>query len=60
MATTENEKEQKAKSLLPGDYFGEISLVYQCKRTAQVVSKKYSTLAKLSSNKFKNLLPEFP
>jgi len=28
MATTENEKEQKAKSLLPGDYFGEISLVY--------------------------------
>lgn len=48
------------KSLLPGDYFGEISLIYQCKRTAQVVSQKYSTLAKLTNSKFKVIITEYP
>ena len=36
------------KILTSSDYFGEISLIYGCKRTASVVSRKYSTLAKLS------------
>lgn len=40
------------KILGNGDYFGEIGLVYGCKRTATVISRKYSTLAKLSKAKF--------
>lgn len=52
--------EPEYRSLLPGDYFGEISLVYQCKRTASVTSKKYSTLAKLTFASYKNLITDFP
>ena len=40
------------KSLRVGDYFGEISMIYGCKRTAEARSEKYSTLAKLSKAKF--------
>lgn len=40
------------KTLGVSDYFGEISLIYGCKRTATVVSRKYTTLAKLSKAKF--------
>lgn len=51
---------QKLKNLRPGDYFGEISLVYGCKRTATVVSTKYSTLAMLEKSRYKEILIEFP
>lgn len=44
----------------PGDYFGEISLIFGCKRTATVESSKYSTLAKLSKQDYKEALIEFP
>ena len=37
----------KLKVMRPGDYFGEISMIYGCKRTATVKSSKYSTLAVL-------------
>jgi CRP-like cAMP-binding protein len=40
------------KVLGVADYFGEIGLIYGCKRTASVVSRKYTTLAKLSKAKF--------
>lgn len=42
------------------DYFGEISMVYGCKRTANVQSTKYTTLAKLSYERYKEVLIEFP
>ena len=42
----------KLKRLRPGDFFGEISLIYGCKRTADVISQKYSTLAKLLRQDF--------
>jgi len=36
------------KILIPGDHFGEISLIYGCRRTTTVTSKNYSTLGKIS------------
>lgn len=35
-------------------------MLYGCKRTAQCMSMKYSTLAKLSMQNFKNISLEFP
>jgi CRP-like cAMP-binding protein len=46
--------------LLPGDYFGEISLIYNCRRTANVISSKYSTLSKLTRSSYNNITTEFP
>ena len=43
-----------------GDFFGEISMIYGCNRTATVKSFKYSTLAKLAKDKYKEILIEFP
>ena len=43
----EKKNRHKLKVMRPGDYFGEISLIYGCKRTATVKSSKYSTLAML-------------
>lgn len=48
------------KTLTTADYFGEISLIYGCKRTATVISKNYTTLAKLTKQKFKEMTTEFP
>ena len=50
----------KLRRLRPGDFFGEISLLYGCERTADVISQKYSTLAKLRKEDFALLLYEFP
>ena len=48
------------RTLRHSDYFGEISMVYGCKRTANVQSTKYSTLAKLSYEHYREILIEFP
>jgi CRP-like cAMP-binding protein len=34
--------------LIEGDFFGEISYLYGCKRTSTVVSRNFNTMAKLS------------
>lgn len=36
-----------------GAHFGEISLIYGCKRTATVISSNYCTLASLTLKEFK-------
>lgn len=36
------------KILKPGDHFGEVSLIYDCARTATATSRNYSTLGKIS------------
>ena len=46
--------------LRSGEYFGEISLIYGCKRTGTVVSRKYSTLAKLTKEKHREIITDFP
>jgi len=51
----EKKNPQKLNILRPGDYFGEISLIYGCKRTATVKSLKYSTLAMLEKSKYKEI-----
>lgn len=56
----EKKNKNKIKNLRPGDYFGEISLIYGCKRTASVNSSKYSTLAMLKKVHYKEILIEFP
>ena len=40
-------KSSTVEDITNNDYFGEIALIYGCKRTASVRSMKYSTLAKL-------------
>ena len=47
-----NKLVKKYKILGPSEYFGEISLIYGCKRTATIVSRKYTTLAKLSKQTY--------
>lgn len=58
----ENDKKNKQndKFLRPGQYFGEISLVYGCKATAKVFAKKYCTLAMLTKEKFKEVTTQIP
>jgi len=58
--TDEKKNQRKQCNLRPSDYFGEIALIYGCKRTASVRSMKYSTLAKLEKSKYKEILIEFP
>lgn len=37
------------------DHFGEISLIYECKRTCNVISQNYCTLATLSRSNFMDI-----
>jgi hypothetical protein len=49
-----------AKLLGPGDYFGEISLMYRSKRTATVCAATFSDLSKLTSTDFEEILKNNP
>ena len=44
---------REGDKITPGEFFGEISLVYGCKRTATVKAVKYSTLAVLTKKDYK-------
>ena len=46
---------QKIGTLGPGAHFGEISVLYGCKRTATVMSTNYCTLAALTKTKLHQL-----
>ena len=39
--------DREIRKLYPGDHFGEIGLIYNCKRTATVIATNYSTMAAL-------------
>jgi CRP-like cAMP-binding protein len=56
----QKKKEREIDTMRNGEFFGEISLIYGCKRTATIKSAKYSTLAKLSKKNYHDILLEFP
>ena len=55
-----NGKIQKRDNLHEGDHFGEISLLYKCKRTATVISSNYNTFARILKPRFREVISEFP
>ena len=56
-----DQKEHVAVKLLsPGSYFGEIGLIYGCLRTASIVSRGYDILARLTKERFKDLIIDHP
>lgn len=38
------------KVLKEGDHFGEISMIYKCRRSASVISRNYNTMALLKED----------
>ena len=45
---------------MEGDHFGEVSLIYKCKRSASVISRNYNTLAKMTGSRYRELVAEYP
>jgi CRP-like cAMP-binding protein len=52
-------KDKGVCSLSEGDHFGEIGLIYGCRRTASVQSTNYGTLAMLTRSNFLELQKSF-
>lgn len=46
--------------LRPGDYFGEVSFLFDCRRTSTIKAKLYATLGCLSHDKINGILNRFP
>ena len=59
MDQNRNTSNRNGMRLRAGDIFGEIALIYGCKRTASIHSTKYSTLAKLMPCEYRMLHYEF-
>ena len=53
--TSDKKKEKPDRVLQDGDHFGEISMIYNCKRSATVESCNYGTLAALKKENFLEL-----
>jgi CRP-like cAMP-binding protein len=51
---------KQIRLLYGGDHFGEISLVYNCHRSATVIANNYCTLARLSQENFKEITNKYP
>ena len=43
-----------------GDTFGEISMVYGCKRTVNITSENFTTLGRLTREQYQLCLAQFP
>lgn len=61
-----NVRDEKARehtsiaTLKEGDHFGEIGLIYNCRRSASVLSSNYNTLARLLQSRYRELVAEYP
>lgn len=53
------EKLQQTK-LGDGDHFGEVALIYDCARSATVISDDYNTFARLEKQRFRQVIAEYP
>ena len=56
----EEKTHQAIKLLVEGSHFGEIGLIYKRKRTADVISRNYITMAGLSYPNYREIINEFP
>ena len=54
-----DEKPKPVLNLIDGDHFGEIGMLFDCKRTATVKSEQYGRLALLKKNDFIDLSKSF-
>ena len=52
--------EKFVQYLLPGNYFGEVALLFNCLRTATVRANNYCTIAELSKENFDEMIMLFP
>lgn len=43
-----------------GDHFGEVALIYDCRRSATVISCDYNTFARLEKGRFRQVIAEYP
>jgi CRP-like cAMP-binding protein len=50
----------KDNILTKSDHFGEVSCLFNCKRTATVISSKYNILARLTKPKLRALTSDYP
>ena len=55
-----NGRQQMIGWLFEGDHFGEIALIYGCKRSATVISSNYNTFARIMKSRFREVIAEFP
>ncbi len=53
-------KAKFVRNLKPSSLFGEVALLFNCKRTASVNSINYSIVARLARSKFDFICTEFP
>jgi CRP-like cAMP-binding protein len=53
-------EERHTKVLIKGDFFGEVAMLKNCKRTATVQSKYYSTCAEFDETHFRDLIDHYP
>ena len=51
---------QAVKLLVEGSYFGEIGCIYECKRTASVASRHYNIQARLTIERLREFLSNYP
>lgn len=54
------EEQYCVRLITEGGHFGEISAIYQCPRTATVISRTYTTFAVLGDSHFREVMREFP
>jgi len=48
------------KLLSEGMHFGEISAIYNCPRTATVISRNFNTMGRVSYIRYRDLVNEYP